>query len=339
MSTHTTPSKLLLVGDIHIKRDNLYMINLFRNRLLEHLTKHRYDAIVILGDVLHYHEKIFIQSMETATQLFQDIVRVGDCPLYVLVGNHDMTHDLASHWMSSVAHLSHRIIIVDKPMAVGSILMAPYTHAGDFWNMVGDTFGSHITTLLAHQEFKGAKMGAFLSTTGDEHDHLSPTQMIFSGHIHDHQKVGDHVVYIGSALQHGFGDVENKMLVELSVPSNQWTPVYLDLPKRRVVRMRVADVPTLSIHRNDFYKIIVMGTTTEWNQFKKSKHYKSLASNSQVVIYHELVLIDSVGAVVATAPKTVPDFYSECVRRLGDDDAVVDLFKSVVVCAAGAASN
>nr|QBK90817.1 MAG: DNA repair exonuclease [Pithovirus LCPAC201] len=119
--------------------------------------------------------------------------------------------------------------------------------------------------IFAHQEFKGAKMGAIVSEMGDEWPINGP--LIISGHIHDYQKVQENVWYTGTPIQHGFGDTAGKTIsfMSWSNPDQGWEEERIDLGliKRKTVRMGILDLIIWTPPEGFLLKVIISGTPGE----------------------------------------------------------------------------
>jgi hypothetical protein len=84
----------------------------------------------------------------------------------------------------------NNIQIVDKVIDKDYYMLCPSVFPGRFIEAI-ETETKHCRKkklIFAHQEFKGCKMGAIVSTVGDEWEEKYP--FIISGHFHDNQKVG-----------------------------------------------------------------------------------------------------------------------------------------------------
>jgi DNA repair exonuclease SbcCD nuclease subunit len=66
------------------------------------------------------------------------------------------------------------------------------------------------TAIFAHQEFYGCKMGAVKSIVGDKWSIKNP--LVISGHIHEYQEPQANIIYVGTPIQHGFGDQNDKTI-------------------------------------------------------------------------------------------------------------------------------
>jgi hypothetical protein len=77
----------LVVGDIHIKEDNVDEIQILIKNIQEITTQNKFEHIVLLGDILHHHEKIFTQSLNRALDFIKKCTEITHT--YILTGNHD----------------------------------------------------------------------------------------------------------------------------------------------------------------------------------------------------------------------------------------------------------
>jgi len=107
-------TKFLVIGDPHFKTSNLPDVDDFINKTIDLVQKESPDFIIILGDVLHEHERLhtiplnkaydFVKAMATATQT------------YILVGNHDMINNQQflnqNHWMNGMKEWHNTILLM-----------------------------------------------------------------------------------------------------------------------------------------------------------------------------------------------------------------------------------
>jgi DNA repair exonuclease SbcCD nuclease subunit len=80
--------KVIAVGDPHFQTSNIPEVNLFIDKLEELAKKEQPDLIVILGDVLHTHERLHTLPLNKAYEFVERMRNVAKT--FVLVGNHDM---------------------------------------------------------------------------------------------------------------------------------------------------------------------------------------------------------------------------------------------------------
>ena len=98
--------KILIIGDPHLRAEYMNIVELFCDQIKSICQKNNYEFIVVLGDVLHNHEKINTTVLNKAIDLFETIST--DTKLFVLVGNHDMIDNsqflTTNHWMNCLNH-------------------------------------------------------------------------------------------------------------------------------------------------------------------------------------------------------------------------------------------
>jgi metallophosphoesterase superfamily enzyme len=68
---------LLVVGDVHVKLDNLLEIRCLIEKLERTIEAHRPDFVVLLGDVLHTHERVRHELSEPGRRVVPHDERPG----------------------------------------------------------------------------------------------------------------------------------------------------------------------------------------------------------------------------------------------------------------------
>ena len=81
-------TKIIAIGDPHFQISNIVDVDIFINKIEELAKREQPDLIVILGDLLHTHERVHTTALNKA-YYFVDKMRLISLT-YVLVGNHDM---------------------------------------------------------------------------------------------------------------------------------------------------------------------------------------------------------------------------------------------------------
>lgn len=138
--------------------------------------------------------------------------------------------------------------------------------------------------IFAHQEFKGAKMGAIVSEIGDTWPIDGP--LVISGHIHDHHRVQENVWYTGTPIQHAFGDTADKTISYLSWSSDggwQEERIDLELIKRKTVQMRITDMIRWTPPSGFLVKAVISGTPGELRTLSVLSKITDLRKNGIVV--------------------------------------------------------
>jgi len=80
--------KVLAIGDPHFMVSNLDSVKIYINKMVKLAKDQDPDFIVVLGDLLHTHEKIHSTVLRYATRFLRELSEIS--PVYLIIGNHDM---------------------------------------------------------------------------------------------------------------------------------------------------------------------------------------------------------------------------------------------------------
>ena len=239
---------ILLIGDPHFKTSNALETKQLHKSVLQYLKSNpSIDFVVVLGDILHCHEKIHTQPFCRAVSFLTDLA--DERETFVLIGNHDrinnnvfMTEEHPFVGLKEYPNL--HIVDTTRYFSSSSLqkrrreereereeerekeehlfAFVPYVPNGRFKEALekkkekeNKRHYEECTAIFAHQEFKGCKMGAIISEDGDEWEEELPA--VFSGHIHDQQRLQKNIFYPGIPFQHGFGDSDDKAIYLLTI--------------------------------------------------------------------------------------------------------------------------
>jgi DNA repair exonuclease SbcCD nuclease subunit len=290
---------VLTIGDPHFRVDNLDDISIYINRVEQLVISESPDFVVVLGDLLHCHERLHTNVLNKAYTFLNRLRKHSH--IYVLVGNHDYINNsqflTTNHWMNALKEWEN-ITIVDTGHVLltpqGKFIFCPYVFPGRFQEALTqiDSDWKKARAIFCHQEFFGCKMGALTSVEGDVWD-CKP--FILSGHIHDKQRVKDTIFYTGSSLQHAFGESHDKTVSfchfaeTLHVES-----VDLGLPRKKILYMDIAQIQTYQPvpDTSDKIRITLSGTYEDFKVFRKSKQYKRLTEKNNVKIVYRHPKVD-----------------------------------------------
>jgi DNA repair exonuclease SbcCD nuclease subunit len=268
----------LFIGDPHIKSDNGEAIDILILELERVCSTKRYDAIIIGGDVMHYHERLFTPALNKALTFIDRLRKIAFT--YVLVGNHDAINNSIfltdSHWMNALKSWTN-VKIVDNVVEGEDILLCPYVPPGrlvEAFETVCQGWRDK-KVIFVHQEIKGCKMGAIVSTDGD--DWMDDWPILISGHIHDHQRIGENVYYPGTPLQHAFGDSDTRVVCDVEITNDNpvITFVPLNVPTKRIVKASIDSIKNAISNKkeSETIKIKLDATPEEFGAFKKTAEY------------------------------------------------------------------
>ncbi len=292
--------KVLVIGDPHFQISNTVETELFIVEIEKLAQTENPNFIVILGDLLHTHERLHTIPLNYAYKFIDKMRKIA--LTFVLVGNHDYINNqqflTENHWMNSLKKWKN-VRIVDKVLYYLEqeklFLFCPYTHNGLFQKALdtSEVNWKTATCIFAHQEFQGCKMGGIVSIDGDTWDEKNP--QVISGHIHSKQTLGN-VYYCGSSLQTSFVENENIVaIVDFSTNIMAVREVDLKLPRKQILYETMDAVKEIDGNKlgklselNKNTKITITGQVyEEFKAFKKTKAYRDLIKNGAKVVFKQ----------------------------------------------------
>jgi len=291
MENNINMSRLLAIGDIHIRMDNIEDIHLFIQKLEQVILQEKPHIIILLGDILHTHERIHTICLQYAQKVFE--MCSSHVPTYVLVGNHDYISNsqflTSQHWMTPFSRW-HNLTIVDRVTPITheshTFIACPYVPDGrlvealntvDSWKTANMIFG--------HQTLDGVKMGAIVA----EHVEawLPEYPFLCSGHIHDKQVIQPNLYYTGTPMQHAFGEKRNKSIALFTVTDKvEYKEIELRVSLKRIEYMTIADAMSYTLHvePHETVRLTIRGSKEECRVFRKTSVYQQLIQKAKVVL-------------------------------------------------------
>jgi len=337
----------LVIGDPHFKKSNANDVEQLIISIIAMVEENQPDYIICLGDLLDTHEILHISPFNRAYYFMQELG--ARAPTYLLVGNHDMLNNqqyLSDHHAFQTFKQIAGLTVVDRltelDLEEGLFLLVPYVPNGSFVMALesedsdekdekddsGEKKWFQAQAIFCHQEFKGCKMGAIISEHGDEWDEEWP--LIISGHIHDAQEPQANIIYVGSALQHAFGESGEKSigLFIFSEGCYNYIKLPTGLKRKRIIYMGMEDVEDFDPTSKDHIKLVISGSTSDFKTFRKSKKYKEL-SKAGIKVAFAAVKLDR----LIEKPKGPPKDYRKVVQDMivDDDEYVKELYDEIFV--------
>lgn len=337
IDTHNKePLRILAIGDPHFRMDNMHELDTFIERIANLIKEQNIDITVILGDLLHNHEKLHTLELNKA---YDFIERVRDLtPVYCIVGNHDYINDKQflsqNHWMNAMKRWDN-VTVVDCAMSVvteyGVLLFSPYVPPGrleEALNTIDDW--KDASMVFCHQEFKGCSMNAITSEEGDEWPIENP--FVISGHIHDRQRLQDNIYYPGSSLHHAFSENANKTVTIARLGGEKIfiENISLGMAKKKTIHMDVDDMYEYT-HNPDSkqeIKIKVSGNYEDYKLFVKSKKYTQLINKNIKVVYDQKK--KPTKNLELSTEETPEDFYTILYDKVKDNEPLKKLYRQYV---------
>jgi DNA repair exonuclease SbcCD nuclease subunit len=290
-------SKFLVIGDPHFKPDNIEQSQKFYDEI-ENLLKSRSDelhSVVILGDTLHTHEKIHTLALNFALNFISMITKYAH--VYCLVGNHDLINNSVflpsdldkPHWLNCLKQWN-RVTVVDSVISVKTpndhtVVMCPYVPDGRFIEALNTCPGWKSSDLIfGHQLLDGAKMGAIIVTDLEAWQPFYP--MCILGHVHDKQEVQPNLVYVGTPIQHAFGESGDKTVSIVSIEDGGADIEYIELniKSKKILYTTLEELNDLKTDNSDIeYKIVIQDDPDKIKAFKKTTKFKELTESVKKV--------------------------------------------------------
>ena len=284
-------TRCLVIGDLHIRLDNLEDIHRLLGKLEETITIHSPHVIVLLGDVLHTHERIHTTCLQYAERMFT--MCSSYAPTYVLVGNHDYISNsqflTSHHWMTPFKQWPN-ITIVDRVVPFTheghTFIACPYVPEGrmvEALSTIPDWKSAHL--IFGHQTLDGVHMGAIKTEHVEEWKSEYP--FLCTGHIHDKQRVQPNLYYAGTPLQQAFGEKRNKSIALFTITDGilSFEEIELRVSLKRIEYLTVQQAYHYSLELEPFemVRLTIKGTKEECKVFKKSSAFQTLVKQAKLV--------------------------------------------------------
>jgi DNA repair exonuclease SbcCD nuclease subunit len=286
---------VIAIGDPHFMTKNIPEVELFIEKSLELIESRSPDFIVVLGDLLHEHERIHTITLNKAYGYIDRLRMLAKT--FILIGNHDMINNQQflndNHWMNGMKEWDNVTVVdVVKSYEIKgkTFYFCPYVPPGRFveaLNTSGEGW-KECDCIFAHQEFYGCKMGAIESVEGDKWSLEHPN--VISGHIHSNQTIQKNVYYPGAAMQHAFGESHKNVIPCMKFEGEMYEleEIDLKLPRKKILYVDVEELEDYEIKDGkDKIRLTVSGTYEQFKVFKKSKKYKNLVDKGIKIVYKD----------------------------------------------------
>lgn len=288
--------KILCIGDPHFKLDNVMETNEMSNKLIKLCQHTKFDLVVILGDVLHTHEKIHVNPLMRAEKMIYELSQIH--PVILIIGNHDRPNNsnflTDEHPFNSMKYWKN-VTIADKVMELKikshRFIFVPYVPPGKFQEAINTNCSplDSINAIFCHQEFYGAQMGVIKSRDGDKWPIINP--LAISGHIHDYDRPQSNIIYVGTPLQHGYHeDAKTVSIFTFTSGGNyQEDRVDLGLIKKVIIYLTPEEIHTYEPPTDKLVKIVIRGDDAALKSIQKLEKIKQLKKMGIKIAYKTIV--------------------------------------------------
>lgn len=272
----------MVIGDLHFKKDTPHVTDLVIHKLMEKIDKYKPNLVVLLGDILDTHEKIEMKVQNKAIRFIKGIAKKG-ITVVVIIGNHDrpdgttfLTEDSSLFCLKDIPNIYVADRVLDLKWEVGPnkekirFIFVPYVQPGSFHEAL-DTLETKVldknhpvSAIFCHQEFKGVKIGGYVSKGGDDWPETNP--LVISGHIHTMQQPQGNMVYPGTPNQQSWSDTTDKgILICEFLPGQPQSInfVQLDIRKKKIVKIKPSEVDSYVPPADCDVQVDIEGTADE----------------------------------------------------------------------------
>jgi DNA repair exonuclease SbcCD nuclease subunit len=293
--------KVLIVGDPHIKVNNVKETEEMTQKLIQICQERKPNFVILLGDILDRHSNIHVVPLMRAEKLVLELSKL--LPVFLVIGNHDRPNNsnfLTDEHPFNAMKLWPNTYIIDKvethTLEGIKCVFVPYVPPGRLQEAINTIPDALVDckVVICHQEIRNCKMGAIISTEGDEWSLDKP--LIISGHIHDYDRLQPNVIYVGTPVQHTYSENVNKAvsmftftLLENNNNSDkefQWEEERIDLGLMKKVTVYVTpkEVNNYVPPNDKQIKLVIRGTEAEIKSIAKLEKLQELKRKGVKVV-------------------------------------------------------
>lgn len=325
----------LVIGDPHFKVSNVKETDAMVEAIIRTAMGKHPDIIVVMGDVLDRHEVIHVSPLTRAIKFLAQLKEIA--PTYVLIGNHDLKNNRQflsdEHPFTALKYWGNNMTVVDTTTTVTiknqTFTFVPYVPPGRFKEALNyyDQRWLQSTSIFAHQEIRGARMGAIVSTEGDEWLLTDPYLVL--GHVHDYDELQPNALYVGTPIQHAFGDRHDKTISYFTFNSpiqRDHERIDLGLPRKQIIRLTCAEVSTYIPQTNVELKIIISGTSGEIKAIMKHPNIDIWKRAGYKVIYKDVPLNSPTNVQRPMVAKAPDRFSTVLYQAVSANPRIVSLY-------------
>lgn len=193
--------KILIVGDLHVKRSNLEETKPLLTRIVNMAPGH--DVVIHLGDLYNDHGVVTADVQTVITDFFSQLSELSNqrgCGVIIknLEGNHDQdgdgkhtslyVHDKFPN-KTGIQHIMKPTSFVTLPFAMIPYIRDPKKFEDAVYKLLNTD--PELKLVFCHQEFNGAIYENGLYAPHGVDSSLFPNIQFISGHIHKGQEFGN----------------------------------------------------------------------------------------------------------------------------------------------------
>ncbi|CAI5495406.1 unnamed protein product [Closterium sp. Naga37s-1] len=209
----------VVFSDLHVSRRNAELCAALLTHVHQ-LAKDRAAGVVCLGDFWHVRGSLPVEALNAVMHAMGPAVWTQ--PTLMIPGNHDQVSvDGTQHALAVLERINPHIVVLSRPTVLLAALWLPFRHHAPLLSAAmhqalhaPPPSTPPIRAVFMHADVEGARRSSTegaITLPGEGLDPLllPPGVPLYSGHLHLPHTVakgGHSVVYVGSCMQHSFGE-------------------------------------------------------------------------------------------------------------------------------------
>ena len=289
--------KFLVCGDPHFSSTNVEESESLIEQFINNIKEESPDVVVVLGDLLHKHDKIDMRPFHRITRFLKMIHETG-VTLFVLIGNHDRANNdvrMTDEHAFNPLKLWDNTYIVDTPISVTiketKILAVPFVPDNTFVESLQciEDIPSH-DIVFSHQLFGNCSVSKLMTEEIEKYPVHWPLNI--SGHIHEYEKCSHNLIYCGTPFQQNFGESTDKAI--MLIEGSDIKRIYLDIVKKLTIETTIDDIDNLKIPDGKIRLKISGDATIAMEKMKRLFKTDKELSKRVKVVYESTSKINSI---------------------------------------------
>lgn len=340
----TTSVKFLVIGDPHFDLKTLPIVDAFIRQTVDLVKTKKPDVVMILGDVLHTHEKTRVECHKRAIWWFKELA--SHAHTVVLIGNHDRPNNSIfltdDHFFTGLEGFDSLVIVAMEPYSFDvsnggetmRFVAVPYVPKGRLFEALDRLqvpFDKVLpTAVFSHQDLRGAKMGSVVCQDGDEWPEDYP--LLVNGHYHEQQSPKPNIFMPGTPYQMTYSEEMNKgvyfMTFTQGKPMPEVSRIKLNLRIKMSVQKTPAEFAAMKAPDASYeLRIVVQGPHADIEALKVGKQFREFSKLTNV----KIVLVPILNAVeLKKSAEVAEGYYTVLYRTIKDNPDLVNMYQELL---------
>ena len=268
----------IIITDTHLKEENIKINIDFYNQVLSHCNSG--DTVLHLGDVFDNRKGQTDLCLKTFYNILNKF-KTRNVEIVVIPGNHDKTNYLSElSYLNVYESFENFKLIDDFYLDDDGYAFLPFFNSKVYLEKLQKlTKRGEIFVLFTHIGIDGGINNNVKVESDVFQDYFRSIVKVVSGHYHNYNKFGK-FEYIGSSIQHNFGETEDKWVYYLDgfKIEKLFKPI---LPKYVQEKILLSDsgyknlisdiVEQSNENKENKYKLKIVGNSNELKDFVRNK--------------------------------------------------------------------